>query len=182
MKLSGIRGCAALLTLLATNSVMAAPGNPVVDINIVNETYGTLKLISYTSNDGQPQRPLTAYNVGPGTTERMKIQGDWDFSFRNSRFVGLKNRGPMTTTLTYETHDGLRCTVSTRLSVTQPGFELISFLEPDLIAKRTYTVRSSGVTDGENRCQLNASTMGKAPFSYSLELVIGTNDSRRKEF
>lgn len=182
MKPAGIISSALLCVFLSAPSAFAAPSNPVIDINVVNETYGTLKLIKYSSTDSTLTRPMTAYNVGPGTTEQARINIPWNFTFRDSRFVGLKNRGPSETTLTFETSDGVLCTVRTKLNVTAPGFKTMSFIEPNLIPHRTSTVSRSGPASSPNQCQLNESLTSEAPFSYGLELVIGTNDPYRKQF
>jgi len=183
MKLTGLTTTAFLCAFLSTTSVWAAYSNPVIDISVVNETYGTVKLVHYSSTDSTLTRPKTAYNVGPGTTELANIYIPWNFTFRDSRFVGLKSRGPSETTLAFETADGVRCTVHTKLNVTAPeGFKPVSFIEPKLTARRTSTVRQTGSTSSPNKCQLNESLTNEAPFSYGLELVIGTNDPYRKEF
>jgi hypothetical protein len=153
-----------LLLAAASSNLMAST---LVSVEITNKTLGTLKLKQASGLERELGRPLTAFNIGPGTTEIIDLDYARAFTYDAPGWQPTKKKvAPINLAIDYEIH-GYRCRMQTSLDVAVvPGA-----LEPSYKPRWKHTSTASG--NNNYRCHSSiTTTLSKPPYSYTVNFTI----------
>jgi hypothetical protein len=156
-----------LILLLSTISIPYSIADTRIAIEIVNDTWGTLKLKQHTGLESPLNAPMTSFNVGPGTQETLDIKYSRLFTYDKSGWQPTRNKiAPMNASIDYEVN-GYRCRLQTTLNVSVvPGA-----VEPSY--KPTWKVTFTDTGGQKFRCDSYIyEKMSTPPYSYTVVLTV----------